>query len=153
MKFKLIILIYQNFSALQQSVKPAWAEMEASSSLFVTMELFGGKNIKKKMPSWRLVTMDPSFFNDLPFAHTLSKWSWLPIGTDVSHSSWVIFLHIWVELHCFALHCSEYLTILAICWSVFISPGGTVKLLKIRKDCDITTTVLSSSTSSINHNQ
>ena len=148
MEFESKILIYKNFSAPQRSVKPAWAEMEASSSLFVTMELFGGKNIKKKKPSWSLVTMDPSFFNDLPFAHTLSKWSWLPIGTDVSHSSWVI-----SGLNCTALHCSEYLTILAICWSVFISPGGTGKLLKIRKDCDITTTVLSSSTSSINHNQ
>ena len=47
LEFELIILIYQTFSAPQQSVKPAWAEMEASSLLFATMELFGGKNVNE----------------------------------------------------------------------------------------------------------
>ena len=98
-------MIYLTFSAPQRSVKPAWAEMEASSLLFAMMELFGGKNVNVYVSITLLTFSDDAtfFLKWFSLAHTLSKWSWMTTNRNRCKTQFVS--------HLFA-HCSEKLTIL-----------------------------------------
>ena len=59
-----------------------------------------------QLPSWHLVTMEPFFFNDLSFAHTLSKWSWMTTNRNRCKTQFVS--HLFAHLGATALQWITY---------------------------------------------